>query len=311
MVTEESGPLADEWSEWLLHRRHGGDPEYESLVKRAVEGFADRVLDDARLGPGMMLVDIGAGDGLLAFRAIGRMGANIHVILTDISAALLGHAKRAADQRGVLSQCTFLECSAERLAGIPDSTVDVVATRASIAYVADKRAAFAEIHRILKPGGRLSIGEPIFQDEAFAARALRERREAGSDRPEDRFLTLLHRWKAAQFPDTAEGCLESPIVNYSERDLLNLVRGTGFSEIHLELHIDVAPSLVTSWECFLGTAPHPLAPSLRTILAEKFSPEERQLFEELVRPTVESRKNSEINRMVYLNARKPMLNFTP
>ncbi len=65
------------------------------------------------------------------------------------------------------------------------------------------------------------------------------------EQPPDQFLRLLHRWKAAQFPDTEESCAASPHVNYSERDLLNFVRGAGFSDIHLQLHIDVAPSLIT------------------------------------------------------------------
>ncbi|MHB8723679.1 MAG: methyltransferase domain-containing protein [Steroidobacteraceae bacterium] len=102
---------------------------------------------------------------------------------------------------------------------IADGSVDVVATRAVLAYVADKKAALGEFLRILKPGGRLSIAEPILQDDAFHARALRKRIEDPSQ-PVDRFLTLLHRWKAAQFPDTEETFAKSPIVNYSERDLL-------------------------------------------------------------------------------------------
>ena len=78
-------PQPDEWSEWLLHRRHGDNREYEAIVRRVVDGYADRVLDDARLFHGMTLVDIGTGDGLLAFRAIERIGTSIRVVLTDIS----------------------------------------------------------------------------------------------------------------------------------------------------------------------------------------------------------------------------------
>ena len=192
------------------------------------------------------------------------------------------------------------------LAGIADASADVVATRAVLAYVADKKAALAECFRILKPGGRLSIAEPILQDEAFYARALRRRVEDTSH-PVDRFLTLLHRWKAAQFQDTEEACAQSPIANYSERDLLNMVRGAGFAEIHLQLHIDVMPSLITTWDVFLGSSPHPWAPSLKHILVERFTPDERQLFEQMVRPTVESGNNATTECSVYLQAQKPLL----
>ena len=180
-----------------------------------------------------------------------------------------------------------------------------MATRAVLAYVADKKAALGEFFRILKPGGRLTIAEPILQDDAFYARALRRRVEDKSQ-PVDRFVTLLHRWKATQFPDTEEACAKSPIVNYSERDMVNMVRGAGFAHIHLQLHIDVVPSLITSWETYLGTSPHPWAPSLKQVLEERFTPEERQFFEQMIRPTFESGKNITTDRSMYLQAQKPL-----
>jgi arsenite methyltransferase len=296
---------SDVWSAWLLHHRHAGDPSYRRVVQDVVEGYADRVLEGAQLAAGMTLVDVGAGDGLVAFRAIERIGPSLRVILTDVSAPMLRYAESLAAQRNVRPQCAFRQCSAESLSGIADASVDVVATRAVLAYVADKKAALDECFRVLKPGGRLSIAEPILQDDAFHARALRRRIEDQS-RPADRFMTLLHRWKSAQFPDTEEACAKSPIANYSERDLLNMVRGAGFGEIHMQLHIDVVPSLITSWEVFLGTSPHPWAPPLKKILDERFNLDERQFFEQMVRPTVESGKNVTTDRAMYLQAQRPL-----
>ncbi|MFI4890325.1 MAG: class I SAM-dependent methyltransferase [Steroidobacterales bacterium] len=296
---------ADVWSDWLLHRRHADDSTYGEVVRDVVTGFADRVLDAARLGPGMTLADIGAGEGLVAFRAIGRVGRSLKVILTDISAPMLRHAELLAVQAGVDRQCTFLECPADRLSAIGDSSVDVVATRAVLAYVADKGAALREFLRILRPGGRISLAEPILQDEAFYARALRVRMDNPVAGRDDRFLQLLHRWKAAQFPDMPDACAASPIVNYSERDLVNFVKAAGFADIHLQLHIDVMPSPVTSWKVFLGTSPHPWAPSLDVILAEQFTADERQFFESIVRPLVESGRNITTDRVAYVQAARP------
>ena len=297
---------SDEWSEWLLHHRQADDPIYGEAVRTAVEGYARRVLDAAQLAPGMTLADIGTGEGLLAFHALERIGPSLRVILTDVSATMLRYAETIAMQRGVREQCTFLECSADNLSEIADFSVDVVATRAVLAYVSDKQAALREFYRILKPGGRISLAEPVFQDESYFVQALRQAVEAQGPQPTDLFLPLLHRWRAAQFPDTDEQRRLSPIVNYSERDLLSFVRDTGFGEIHLQLHIDVTPSAVPSWDVFLGIAPHPWAPPLRRILAEQFSPEERQFFESIVRPTVESGDHITTDRIVYLNAQKPM-----
>jgi arsenite methyltransferase len=62
----------------------------------------------------------------------------------------------------------------------------------------------------------------------------------------DRFLPLLHRWKAAQYPDNQEAISNSPLVNYSERNLFEFVRLAGFVSVHLELHIDLQPSIIPS-----------------------------------------------------------------
>lgn len=295
---------SDVWSDWLLHRRHGDNPAFAKVVQAEVDRFVDRVLDAAQLAPGMRLADIGTGEGVTALRAIERIGPTLSVVLTDVSRAMLQHAESCALERGVRSQCAFLHCPADHLDGIADASVDVVTTRAVLAYVADKRAALAEFHRILKPGGRISIAEPILQDDAFLATALKIRLEAEDVRTKDGFLPLLHRWKAAQYPDSQEQISNNPLVNYSERNLFEFVRLAGFVDIHLELHIDLLPSVIPSWEVFLNTSPHPWAPAPGTILAEQFTPTERELFEAVMRPTIEAPDAVTISRNVYLNATK-------
>lgn len=305
-MNTSSSPGDDIWSEWLLHRRHADDPQFERAIDRTVERYADRVLDHARLETGMTLADVGTGNGVIAFRAIERIGATLRVLLTDISEPILRHAEQRALERKVHGQCTFLRCGADRLEGVADGAVDVVTTRAVLAYVSDKEGALREFLRVLKPGGHISLAEPILQDDAFAARALKTLVES---RPAtvNRFTPLLHRWKAAQFPDTEEKTRQSPIANYSERDLIRLAHTAGFDELHLELHIDVIPSIVPHWQAFLESSPHPLAPPLSLILAEQFTAEERQLFESVMRPVVEDPHAVVTERIAYLRARKPLI----
>jgi arsenite methyltransferase len=295
-------PPTDVWSEWLLRARHGNDPAVAQTLRTQVERYADRVLDAAQLAPGMRLADIGSGDGLIAFRAIERIGPTLNAVLTDISAPMLQYARELAARLRVERQCSFLLCPADRLEGLEEACVDVVATRAVLAYVADKGAALREFCRVLKPGGRISIAEPVLQDEAFLASALRSAVDAQS---QDRFQRLLHRLKAAQYPDTWEAMAGNPLVNFSERDLFEFVRRAGFLDIHLELHMDMGPSIVHSWEAFLQASPHPWAAPTSAILAEKFTAAERALFETFMRPIVESPDAVTITRIVYLNATKP------
>lgn len=292
----------DPWYEWLIHSRHAGDPEERRLVLGETERYADKVLAGAQLMPGMTLADIGSGEGLVAFKAIENTGPALQVILTDISAPLLEHTRQLAIKKGMSDQCTFLECDAENLHGIPNASVDVVTTRAVLAYVADKKAALREFHRILKPGGRISLAEPIMMDEARAACVLKAAVDAEDLRDAGSFLGLMHRWKSAQFPDTLAKTTSCPMTNFSERDLVCFAQENGFTDIHMELHIDVRPFQVSSWDVFIASAPHPLAPSLAFILSDHFTNAERNQFEKVLRPLIEDRGLSVHDRVAYLTA---------
>jgi arsenite methyltransferase len=305
MADKTKIPTADLWSQWLLHGRYANDAQFEQVVRASVDRYVERLLDGARLAAAQTLVDVGTGDGHVAFRAIERVGPTLRVWLTDISEPMLLQAERRAIERGVRGQCTFRRCPADRLEGIADASVDVVVTRSVLAYVADKPAALREFHRVLKPGGRISLAEPVYQDDALVASALRAAIDSASPQGLNPLTVLLHRWKAAQFPDTEEKILNSPLANYSERDMIRFAQSAGFAEVHLELHIDTLPSIVRSWEVFIDSSPHPLAPPLRTIMAEQFTAAERQLFERSMRPMVEDPKALATDRMLYLTATKP------
>lgn len=305
MSTKEGLPLADIWSQWLLHERHADDPQLRQAVCTMVDRYVDRVLDGARLAPGETLADIGSGEGLVAFRAIERIGRSLRAWLTDVSAPMLQHAERHAVERGIRDQCRFLLCPADRLEGIGDASVDVVTTRSVLAYIPDKTAALREFQRVLKPGGRISLAEPVMQDDALAARAMKGVIDSKPAEGVSPLMRLLHRWKAAQYPDTEEKIRRSPLANYSERDMIRFAQSAGFADLHLELHIDVIPSIVHSWDAFVNSSPHPLAPTLSAIMAEQFTPEERELFERSMRPVVEDPKAVSTDRMLYLTARKP------
>ncbi len=87
MTAPQNEPPTDEWFNWLLHERHGDDPDYALVVRDAVARFVNRVLDGARLIPDMTLLDIGTGDGVVGFRAIERLGKNIRVIFSTMLVA--------------------------------------------------------------------------------------------------------------------------------------------------------------------------------------------------------------------------------
>ena len=96
----ERTETTDRWHRWLLDRRFGGDAAFR---ERELTGFLypirDTVLDKARLRSDDTLLDVGTGDGMIAFGALERLGPAGRVIFSDISADLLDHCRAAARTR--------------------------------------------------------------------------------------------------------------------------------------------------------------------------------------------------------------------
>lgn len=122
------------------------------MLNVQVEGVAD--------GESPML-DVGTGDGLIAFGALERLSPAGHVVISDISLDLLDHCRAAAAAEGLLDRCRFVPASADSLADIADASVDVITTRSVLIYVKDKANALQAFYRVLRPGGRISVFEPI------------------------------------------------------------------------------------------------------------------------------------------------------
>ncbi|WP_321932201.1 class I SAM-dependent methyltransferase [Paraburkholderia guartelaensis] len=307
MSSSQSSQETEQWADWLLRARFSGSPERERELRADLRRDADRLLDLAHLRPGMTMLDVGSGDGLLALRAIERIGPSLKVIATDVSVSLLRHTSERATERGVASQCVFLQCPAESLRLIEDASVDVVVARAVVGYLPDKPAVFREFLRVLKPGGRISLADPIRRDEAFETCSLKTLITTGSAAEVSPFFTLLHRWKATQFPDTEEAARQSPMTNFSERDLVSFAMKAGYTDVHMEFHIDVGAAKVNDWDVFLDSTPFPWAPTLRQLLSDAFTAQERVFFEHALRPQVIAGTIASANRMAYLSAMKPAM----
>src|SRR5215208_629396 len=112
----------DIWSQWLLKRRLGGDPERMKKMFDFLYPIRDKVLSHVRLQTGDTLLDVGCGDGLIAFGALDKFERS-RVIFSDISQDLLTHAEALAQEMNVQNRCRFVRASADDLSLLPDESV--------------------------------------------------------------------------------------------------------------------------------------------------------------------------------------------
>jgi ubiquinone/menaquinone biosynthesis C-methylase UbiE len=155
----------DKWSRWLLETRFGGDEKIAEAGLRLLRQIRDTLLERAGLKDGQVLLDVGAGDGFVAFGALEKLGPSGRVILADISRSLLDQAREAAQKMGVSDRCEFIEGSAEDLSAIPSESIDIVTTQSVLIFVEDKLRALREFYRVLKPGGRTALFETVNKGE--------------------------------------------------------------------------------------------------------------------------------------------------
>jgi len=143
-----------------LARRLGyQDDLVAALPDRAVESFAG-VASPFSLHPlaaGEKVVDIGSGAGFDSFIAAGLVGPGGQVVGVDMTGEMLEKSRRTAGLLG-LDHAEFREGLAEALP-VPDGWADVVISNGVINLCADKQTVFAEIHRVLRPGGRLQFAD--------------------------------------------------------------------------------------------------------------------------------------------------------
>ncbi|HEX5121248.1 MAG TPA: GNAT family N-acetyltransferase [Pseudonocardiaceae bacterium] len=134
------------------------------------------------LHPGETVLDLGSGAGLDVLLSARRVGPTGRAIGLDMTDQMLGLARRHAVEAGV-DNVEFLRGHIEDIP-LPDGSVDVVISNCVLTLSADKAAVFAQIARVLKPGGRIGISdvlaEPSLTDTERAARADRVECLAGS-----------------------------------------------------------------------------------------------------------------------------------
>jgi arsenite methyltransferase len=156
-------PTGRAWAEDL-----GYPEELANVPELAVESFAGvaNPWQLGRLAPGERVLDLGSGAGTDSLIAAQMVGAGGGVTGIDMTPEMLAKARAAAAVMGA-ANVEFVEAEAERLP-FADAGFDVVISNGVIDLIPDKDAVFAELHRVLAPGGRMQIADVTIQNPVSA-----------------------------------------------------------------------------------------------------------------------------------------------
>ena len=132
-------------------------------------------------------------------------------------------------------RCRFVRAAADDLSPVGSGTVDVVTTRSVLIYVQDKGRAFGEFHRVLRPGVRISLFEPVNRL--------------------NRFLRAYDPGTVQDLDDRVKGVLEAlqprardPMLNFDDRDLVELAEAAGFGRVSLTRQVETKPPEPMRWQ---------------------------------------------------------------
>lgn len=150
-MTDANAAQADYWASAAAYQWIAREASLDAMLA----GVLTRVLDHAGLQPGEQVLDIGCGTGASCLAAVQLVGPEGRVAGVDISAQLLDRARSRARDAGA-QNITFTLADAQTHA-FAAASVDVILSRFGVMFFEDPVAAFANMARALKPGGRMAF----------------------------------------------------------------------------------------------------------------------------------------------------------
>jgi demethylmenaquinone methyltransferase/2-methoxy-6-polyprenyl-1,4-benzoquinol methylase len=171
----------------------------------------------ANARPGHVILDLAGGTGDLAREFARIVGERGQVVLADINAAMLEHGRRRLVDAGIAGNVELAQVDAEALP-FADNTFDRISIAFGLRNITDKDGALAEMHRVLKPGGKVLILE--FSQPSSAIKP-------AYDLYSFKVLPLLGRL-IARDPESYQYLAESIRMHPDQETLLGMMQDAGF-----------------------------------------------------------------------------------
>jgi SAM-dependent methyltransferase len=142
-------------------------PHYVTEAERydnMLRAFSDAMFEAAELQPGERVLDVGCGNGSTTIEAAARVRPGGVAVGVDVSPPMLGLARRRATASGVTGT-EFVQADAQ-VHAFDGASFDAVISRNGLMFFEDPDAAFANLARSLRPGGRIAFVAPQGPDRS-------------------------------------------------------------------------------------------------------------------------------------------------
>jgi ubiquinone/menaquinone biosynthesis C-methylase UbiE len=130
------------------------------------------MLDLLKLQPGMHILDVGCGAGKQCFSYYAYLNGQAEITGGDVSQDLLGQARQEKARRG--AKINFIDLNFNRRFPLEDNQFDLASCCFAIYYAENVPFTIGEMHRVLKPGGRLFTSGPMPQNKQLFYDVIRE-----------------------------------------------------------------------------------------------------------------------------------------
>lgn len=141
--------------DWNSFSRANASQKWRKQSAAMGSGMTEAIVEAAKVAQGMRVLDIACGTGEPSITIANLLHGTGEVVGVDLSGGPLALAAQRAKQRG-LSNVRFQEADVHQLP-FPDSSFDRITTRLGVMFFADLPQALREMHRVLKPGGRVAL----------------------------------------------------------------------------------------------------------------------------------------------------------
>jgi SAM-dependent methyltransferase len=185
-----------------LHERFGTNPR----------GWYRWVLDQLDLPADARVLEVGCGSGGLWVRNAGRVPAGWRLLLSDLSPGMVAAAMARVRAPGLVADAASLP--------LADGSMDAVIANHVLYHVSDRRRALAEIHRLLRPGGRLyattnGLGHMAELREPLGERGWNEAAAFGLENGPAQLAACFGNATVRRYPDALEVTEVEPLLAYA------------------------------------------------------------------------------------------------